>query len=171
VVRRSVAGTAAFGALLVTACGAAPGGSSASTATSSPPGALSVPDRGALANHYLAIARPANQRLEADFDGFDHHDRDNLAAATADLRAAAATERHFDQGLLRIKLPADATMTASLVVTANESRARLADEAARSGSLAQLRGYARRLTAADAPVEDAVRVLRTQLGLPPPDTS
>jgi hypothetical protein len=62
-------------------------------------------------------------------------------------------------------------MIARLMVTANESRARLTDEAARSGSLAQLRGYARRLTAANAPVEEAVRVVRAQLGLPPPDTS
>ena len=62
-------------------------------------------------------------------------------------------------------------MISRLMATANESRAQLADEAARSGSLAQLRGYARRLTAADAPVEHAVRVLRAQLGLPLPDTS
>ena len=48
-----------------------------------------------------------------------------LAAAQADLRAVAATER----------------------------------------------GYQRRLDAANEPVEDAVRVIRDQLGLPPPDTS
>jgi hypothetical protein len=134
-------------------------------------GALSVPDRGTLANRDLAIARPANRRLEADFDGFDDRDRDNLAAATADLRSAAATERQFDQRLLRIELPADSAVIARLMVTAHESRARLADEAARSASLAQLRGFARRLTAANAPVEEAVRGLRAQLGLPPPDTS
>jgi hypothetical protein len=167
-VRRSVAGAVALGALLLTACSAAPSGP---TATSSPPGALSAPDRTALAKSYLAIALPANRQLDTDFDGFDDHDHDDLAAATADLRAAAATERQFDQRLLRINLPADSEVIARLMVTANESRARLTDEAARSATLAQLRGYAHRLTAANAPVEDAVRVLRAELGLPPPDTS
>ncbi len=36
-------------------------------------------------------------------------------------------------------------------------------------TLSELRGYP--LNAANAPVEDAVRVIRSQLGLPPPDTS
>ncbi len=170
-VRRSVAGTAALSTLLITACGADPTGPTTSPATSSPPGALSAPARSALAERYLAIALPANRRLNADFDGFDDHNHDDLGAATADLRAAAATERQFDQRLLRIDLPADSAVIARLMVTANESRARLADEAARSASLAQLRGYAHRLTAANAPVEEAVRALRAQLGLPPPDTS
>jgi len=38
-------------------------------------------------------------------------------------------------------------------------------------SLSELRGYQRRLGGANEPVEDAVRVIRGQLGLPPPDTS
>jgi hypothetical protein len=180
-VRRSVACAAAFGALLVTAC-SAPQSSAApaspttptaasSTPTSSLPVGLSAADRGALAKRYLAIALPANRRLDADFDGLDDNDHDDLAAAAADLLAAAATERQFDQRLLRITLPPDIEVIARLMVAANQSRARLTDEAARSASLAQLRGYAPRLTAANAPVEEAVRVLRTQLGLPPPDTS
>ena len=37
--------------------------------------------------------------------------------------------------------------------------------------LRELRGYQRRLDAANAPVEDAVRVIRGQLGLPPLATS
>jgi hypothetical protein len=37
--------------------------------------------------------------------------------------------------------------------------------------LSQLHGYQPRLTAANKPVEDAVRVIRRQLGLPPPETS
>jgi hypothetical protein len=40
-----------------------------------------------------------------------------------------------------------------------------------SGSLRQLGAFERRLTAANEPVENAVRVLRSQLGLPHPDTS
>ncbi len=40
-----------------------------------------------------------------------------------------------------------------------------------SASLRRLARIERRLTAANEPVQDAVRVLRSQLGLPPPDTS
>ena len=36
-------------------------------------------------------------------------------------------------------------------------------------SLPELRGYQRRLDAANEPVEDAVRLIRAQLGLPPPE--
>jgi hypothetical protein len=46
-----------------------------------------------------------------------------------------------------------------------------ATTAAGASSLNELRGYQRRLDAANEPVEDAVRVIRGQLGLPPPDTS
>ena len=45
------------------------------------------------------------------------------------------------------------------------------DLAAAAASLRRLRGYQPRLDAANEPVEDAVRVIRGQLGLPPPDTS
>jgi hypothetical protein len=53
----------------------------------------------------VAIARPANRRLETGFDGLEDDDRDDLAAARADLRDAAATERRFDRRLLALKLP------------------------------------------------------------------
>ncbi len=67
-----------------------------------------------MVGKYMAIAQPANRELDHEFDGLDDHAKDgDLAAARADLRAAAATE----------------------------------------------------------PVEDAVRGIRGQLGLPPPDTS
>jgi hypothetical protein len=51
-----------------------------------------------LATTYLAIAQPANRELDHEFDGFGDHVQDGeLAAAQADLRAVAATERSFDR--------------------------------------------------------------------------
>jgi hypothetical protein len=123
------------------------------------------------ARRYLAIALPANQRLEDDFDGLEGPDRNNLAAAKADLRDAAATERLFDWRLLALPLPPPTKAVARQLVNVNQARARLTATAAASTSLRQLRGYERRLTAANAPVEGAVRVIRSQLGLPPPATS
>jgi len=132
--------------------------------------AISPAQRKAAARSYLAIALPANRRLETDFDGLKDH-RGDLAAATADLRDAAATERQFDRRLLALKLPPATETVARQLVTANEARARLTTAAAASASLAQLHRYEPRLTAANKPVEDAVRVIRSQLGLPPPETS
>ena len=123
------------------------------------------------ARRYMAIARPANQRLEDDFDGLEGPDRNNLPAARADLRDAAATERLFDWRLLALPLPPPTKAVARQLVNVNQARAGLTAAAAASTSLHQLRGYERRLTAANAPVEKAVRVIRSQLGLPPPATS
>jgi hypothetical protein len=133
--------------------------------------AISPAQRKAAARGYLAIALPANYRLDADFDGFDDNAHDNLTAAQADLRDAAATERQFDRRLLGLTLPPATEEIARLLVTANQARARLAEMAAASTSLSQIRGYEHRLTAANAPVEEAVHVIRSQLGLPPPETS
>ena len=122
------------------------------------------------ARSYLAIALPANRRLDEDFDGLDDNHND-LAAAEAALRDAAATERQFDRRLLVLKLPAATETVARLLVTANEARARLTTAAAASTSLSQFHRYEPRLTAANRPVEEAVRVIRSQLGLPAPETS
>ena len=161
-------------ALLAVGCSSAGGPAAAAPAQASqaaPAGqAISPAQQKAAARSYLAIARPANRRLETDFDGLDDH-RNDLAAAKADLRDAAATERQFDRRLLALKLPAATETVARLLVTTNEARARLTTAAAASTSLSQLHRYEPRLTAANTPVEEAVRVIRSQLGLPPPETS
>ena len=123
------------------------------------------------AARYMAIALPANRRLDRELDGLKDHEKDNLAAARADLRAAAATERQFDRQLMAISLPPRTEPVVLLLYRANQARAALTSTAAGITSLRQLRGYQRRLDAANEPVEDAVRVIRDQLGLPPPDTS
>jgi hypothetical protein len=172
--RRAGAGLVLAGAVLLAAgCTGTdrPAATAPSPASSAAPAqAVSPAQRKAAARSYLAIARPANRRLETDFDGLDDH-RGDLAAARADLRDAAATERQFDRRLLALKLPAATETLGRLLVTANEARARLTTAAAASTSLSQLHRYEPRLTAANRPVEEAVRVIRSQLGLPPPETS
>ena len=97
---------------------------------------ISPAQRKMAARSYLAIALPANRRLDEDFDGLDDNHND-LAAAEAALRDAAATERQFDRRLLVLKLPAATETVARLLVTANEARARLTTAAAASTSLSQ----------------------------------
>ena len=171
--RRAGAGVA-LGCAALLAAGCTGSDQPAATAPASPAApagqALSPAQRKMAARSYLAIALPANRRLETDFDGLDDH-RGDLAAAQADLRDAAATERQFDRRLLALKLPAATETVARLLVTANEARVRLTTAAAASTSLSQLHRYEPRLTAANQPVEEAVRVIRSQLSLPPPETS
>ena len=127
--------------------------------------------RKALAARYLAIAQAGNKRLEVEFDRLHREDRLRLAAAHRDLREIADTERLFDQRLLDIRFPAATERIARFLNWVNQARASMTAAAASSPSLARLRADERRLTEANKPVEQAVAILRSQLGLPPPETS
>jgi len=148
---------------------------SQSTASHSPAArgtATTTVELTAMAARYLAIARPANRELDHEFDGFDDQIKDgDLAAARADLRAAVVTERRFDRQLITLSFPPRAEPFVRLLYRVNQARAALTSTAAGVTSLRELRGYQKRLDAANEPVEAAVRVIRGQLGLPPPDTS
>lgn len=127
--------------------------------------------RKALAARYLAIARAGNKRLEVGFDRLRTADRLRLAPAHRDLREIAATERLFDQRLLGIPFPAATERIARFLNWVNQARASMTVVAASSPSLARLRADEHRLTEANKPVEQAVAILRSQLGLPPPEAS
>jgi hypothetical protein len=143
----------------------------AGTTTSSSSTAAAAAQRRGLAARYLAIASVGNRDLDRAFHALDGRDHDHLGAARADLRAVAVIERRFDRSLLAIEFPSAIEATARALVGVNESRATLTSEAAASASLAQLRRYEQQLSAANGAVEQQVRTLRDQLGLPPPETS
>jgi hypothetical protein len=177
--RAAVASLVTAGALLL-AAGCASQGPVPSTAPRSTTPRSAMPrssaattaELRAMAARYMAIAQPANRELDHEFDGFGDHVKDGeLAAAQADLRAAAATERRFDRQLIAIRFPPRTEPFVRLLYRVNQARAELTSTAAAAASLRELRGYQRRLDAANEPVEDAVRVIRGQLDLPPPDTS
>ncbi len=127
--------------------------------------------RRALGARYLVIASAGNRQLEADFDPLEERDRNDLARAKADLHDAAATERLFDRRLLAIAFPAETERVARDLYRINQARATLTTAAAASTSLRRLHAYQPRLDAANRPVEQAVKTIRRQLGLPPPSTS
>ena len=183
--RAAVASLVTIGAVLLTAgCASSqpPGPAAHSTpaAPATPAAAApataapATPDAAALralAARYLAIAQPANRQLDHDFDGLKDNEGDDLVAAAADQRAAAATERRFARPIVAIPFPPQTEPLVRLLFNVNQARARLSTTAAAAMSLHQLRGYQARLDAANEPVEEAVLVIRSQLGLPPPDTS
>lgn len=124
-----------------------------------------------LAADYLRIATPANRQLDHEADGYDDHAHDNPAAAAMALRAEAVTERWFDERLVRIPFPPAIGATARALVRVNERRIDLTDLQARSVTYASLRSFTVAHRAADAAVEAQVRMMRRELGLPPPDSS
>ncbi len=162
-------------AVLLAGCASSPSAPAHQPAArSAPPAAArSAPPAAsrALAARYLAIAEAGNRHLETEFGRLHGRDRHRLAAARADLRDIAATERRFDQRLLAIRFPAAIEAAARTLYRVNQVRASLTMAAARSLSLRQLRGYQPHLAAANVPVEQAVRSIRRMLYLPPPETS
>jgi hypothetical protein len=125
----------------------------------------------ALARRYLAIATPANHRLDVANDGFEDHERDDLHAAEADLRTQTATERWFDRHLAKISFPPAIEAMARALIEANETRIRLTGLQAGSGSLIELRSFDHGHAAADQAVENEVKLIRKALRLPPPSSS
>ena len=183
--RRSAAGLMLGAVILITGCASpsatspasqspsAAGSPSADSPSASGPASPTPPSASIrrLAADYLAIARPANHRLDVEVDGFKDHSRDDLAEAAANLRAEAATELHFDRQLSRIPFPAAIAAIARALIRANQSRIALTRREARSASLARLRSFASTHKAADAAVEVQARAIRKALSLPPPSTS
>jgi hypothetical protein len=156
--------------LLVAGCagGAQPGsaGTAAGAGTAASPGGMKT-----LAAAYLAIARPANHRLDTENDGFTDHEHGNMAMAESDLRAEAGTEQRFDRLLSQIRFPPQIATTARALIQANNHRIALTLRQARSSSVTTLLSFDHRHRAADAAVEAQVKVIRRDLGLPPPSDS
>jgi hypothetical protein len=128
-------------------------------------------ERAAAAAAYLAIAKPANHRLDEETGSYAQDVHRNLAAARSDLRAEAATERWFDQHLTKIPLPPPMAATARAMIRANQHRISLTEQQARSMTLAEMASFTGGHKADDAAVEAQSRLIRRQLGLPPPPES
>jgi hypothetical protein len=137
-----------------------------------PPPALPAPaaasaQLAAAARSYLAIADPSDKQLDAEEDAYADDERDNLAAAKAELRAQVATERQFDTELAAIKFPGAVEATAQALIRANEARFRVTLRQARAKTLATLRSLDTARKAGDAAVETQALLIRQELHLPP----
>ena len=124
-----------------------------------------------LAGQYLAVANPANHRLDVEVDGYTDAQHDNLAEARADLRAEVATEEWFDTHLAAIKFPPHIAAISRALIRINEQRAGMTALQAQSASLTQMRSFDSQHAEADATVEREVKLIRQALNLPPPDTN
>jgi hypothetical protein len=171
--RGTVAVALGLAAMVTAGCGAVrPSAAPAVSVTRTvPSGVAAGPQHRALAARYLGIAKAGNRRLDAEFGRLNGRDRTHLAAAEADLRNAAATERTFDRRLLLIAFPPAIETFARALFWVNQDRASLTEAAAASPSLRELHHAQRGLAEANRPVEQFVRLIRSRLGLPPPSSS
>jgi len=150
------------------------GGCSSSAPASSTSPTSSASDRvsiRSLGERYLAIAEPANHRLDVEVDAYADNARHNLAAAETALRAEAATEHQFDRQLAAISFPPAIEATARALIRVNEIRVKLTLKQAAAHSIPALQAFTATHDAADAELEAQVRSIRSELGLPPPSTS
>jgi len=131
-----------------------------------PPPSAAEAQLAAAAHRYLAIADPANQKLDDEATAFTAGERSNLAAASAALKAEVATSTQFDRQLAAIKFPAAAEAIAQDVIQANQARGRVLARQARARTLTAMRALDARSAAAGTAAEVQVKRLRVALGLP-----
>jgi len=149
-----------------------------------------------MASQYKTIATPATQQLNAEMAAYTVNERRNLAAAEADLSSEVATEQAFDNSLAAMtftpqnRATADAliqnatsngnpvpsaaslftpqaTAIADALIQADQARATLLAEQARSSSLRQLRSFNHRVQVANAAVQTEMKLLLQAVDSPP----
>ncbi len=112
-----------------------------------------------LASHYMAIMTPASQQLTADEAAYIANEGRNLAAAEAALTAEVTSEHAFGTSLAGITFPPAIAPIAKALAQANQDRARLTAEQARSSSLTQLKSFNHRVRVASAAVQTEMELI------------
>jgi hypothetical protein len=128
----------------------------------SPPG-LQCTTAQMLVSQYDTITVPAVQQLNTDVSAYTASQRHHLRAARAALSAEITLENALGASLARFPFPPAVAPEAARLIEANQARARLTAQAARSASLARLRSFSNQLTAASVTVEAQLQLTRRAL--------
>ena len=121
-----------------------------------------------LAADYAALLASASQQLTTDAVAYEANEGDHLAVAEAALTAEAATERALGRSLATFPFPPGIAPLARGLIAANQARAALTAEQARSSSLTRLRSFDHRVQLADAAVQTEMTLVRTAVDAPLP---
>jgi hypothetical protein len=150
-----------------------------------------------VASQYEAIVTPATQQLNTEMAAYAVDERRDLAAAEADLSAEVVTEQAFGKSLAAAtftpqnRATADAliqsatssatpvplaaaiftpqvTAIADALIQANQARAELTAEQARSSSLTRLRSFNQRVQVASVAVQTEMTLIGKALDSPSP---
>lgn len=116
-----------------------------------------------VTSQFMKILVPAREKLKAGQVAYNRSQRRDLAAAESALMAEVTSERAFGTSLAEVEFPDALTAAGAELVTANQARANLTAEQARSSSLTQLRSFNRRVDAAGAAVQKEIKIIRTVL--------
>jgi hypothetical protein len=121
-----------------------------------------------LASKYLAVITPATQQLNTDAAAYAASEGDHLAVAEAALKAEVTSERALDASLTAFAFPPAIKPLARALINANQARATLTAEQARSSSLSRMRSFDHRVQLADAAVQTEMTRVRTAVDTPLP---
>jgi hypothetical protein len=116
-----------------------------------------------LNSRYKSIANPVIQQVNADVAAYTANERHHLAAAEAALTAEVTSENAFDTSLVRFPFPPAVAPVAKALIRANQARAKLIAEQARSSSLTRLRSFNVRVKVASTAVHTEMKLIRTAL--------
>ena len=121
-----------------------------------------------LASQYLAVITPATQQLNTDAAAYAASEGDHLAVAEAALKAEVTSERALDASLTAFAFPPAIKPLARALISANQARATLTAEQARSSSLTRLRSFNHRVQVAEAAVQTEMRLVAAAVDAPLP---
>jgi hypothetical protein len=105
-----------------------------------------------LASQYAAVLTPATRQLTVEQAAYTAYEGRDLAAAAGALMAEATTEQAFDTSLAAVRFPPAIAPIAGALIRANQARANLTAQQARSATLAKMRSFNPRVQAAAAVV-------------------
>ena len=123
-----------------------------------------------LASQYLAVITPATQQLNTDAAAYAASEGGHLAVAEAALKAEVTSERALDASLTAFAFPPAIAPLARALIRANQARATLTAEQARSSSLSRMRSFDHQVQLADAAVQTQMRLVRNAVDTPLPTT-
>ena len=112
-----------------------------------------------LVNHFMTIVTPVNQQVTADVAAYTASEMRSLTGAEAALTAEVAVDKAFASSLAGIDFPPAIAPMAKTLAQANQVRAQLTAEQARSSSPAELRSFDQRVQTANATVESDMRLV------------
>jgi hypothetical protein len=121
-----------------------------------------------LASQYLAVITPATQQLNTDAAAYAASEGDHLAVAEAALKAEVTSDRALDASLTAFAFPPAIAPLARALINANQARATLTAEQARSSSLSRMRSFDHRVELADAAVQNEMKLVRAAVDAPLP---
>ena len=121
-----------------------------------------------LKGQYLAVITPATQQLNTDAAAYAASEGDHLAVAEAALKAEVTSERALDASLTAFAFPPAIKPLARALISANQARATLTAEQARSSSLSRMRSFDHQVQLADAAVQTQLRLVRNAVDTPLP---